>query len=57
MVSHLPVLLLELRGKRMSLNMSLDGIDTSGDWETYTSVSGKYKHVSVQAVMNRLMKL
>ena len=44
-------------GKRMSLNMSLDGIDTSGDWETYTSVSGKYKHVSVQDVMNRLMKL
>lgn len=44
-------------GKRMSLNMSLDGIDMSGDWETYTSVSGKYKHVSVQDVMNRLMKL
>ena len=44
-------------GKRMSLHMSLDGIDTSGDWETYTSVSGKYKHVSVQDVMNRLMKL
>ena len=43
--------------KPMSVNISLDGIDTDGDWDTYTSVSGKYRQVSVQDVMNRLLKM
>lgn len=43
--------------KPMSVNISLDGIDTDGDWDTYTSVSSKYRQVSVQDVMNRLLKM
>lgn len=43
--------------KPMSVNISLDGIDTDGDWDTYTSVSGKYRQVSVQDVINRLLKM
>ena len=44
-------------GKGMSLGMSLGGIDTDGDWETFTSVSSKYKQVSVEDLMKRLLKL
>lgn len=44
-------------GKRMSVNISLNDIDTAGDWETYTSVSGKYSQVSVTDLMNRLLKM
>ena len=43
--------------KPMSVNISLDGIDTDGDWDTFTSVSSKYRQVSVQDVMNRLLKM
>ncbi len=44
-------------GKGVSLGMSLGGIDTDGDWETYTAVSSKYKQVSVEDLMKRLLKL
>ena len=43
--------------KPMSVNISLDGIDTDSDWDTFTSVSSKYRQVSVQDVMNRLLKM
>ena len=41
----------------VSVNIALDKLDTDSDWETYTSVSGKYKQVSVEDVINRLLKL
>ncbi len=44
-------------GSPISVNISLDGIDTDGDWDTFTSVSSKYRQVSVQDVMNRLLKM
>ena len=44
-------------GSPISVNISLDGIYTDGDWDTFTSVSSKYRQVSVQDVMNRLLKM
>ena len=44
-------------GKPMSVNISINGIDTDGDWDTFTTVSGKYRQVSVQDVMNRLLNM
>lgn len=44
-------------GGDMSVNISMDKLDTDSDWETYTTVSGKYKQVSVEDVINRLLKL
>lgn len=44
-------------GNPMSVNISINDIDTDGDWDTFTSISGKYKQVSVQDVMNRLLKM
>ena len=43
--------------KPMSVNISLDGIDTDGDWDTYTSVSVKYRMLRVQDLINRLFKI
>lgn len=45
------------KGKDMSVNISISGMDTSDDWEPRTAVSGKYRKVSVQDVMNRILKL
>jgi len=44
-------------GKKIVLDISANGFDTSSDWETYTSVSGKYKRVEAKDVMNRLLKM
>lgn len=44
-------------GKNIILNIAINEFDTSSDWETNTSVSGKYKQVSAQDVMNRLLKM
>lgn len=44
-------------GKTFALNMSFGDIDTGGDWETYTTVSGKYRQVSAQDLKKRLLKL
>lgn len=41
----------------VSVNIALDKLDTDSDWGTYTTVSGKYKQVSVEDVINRLLKL
>lgn len=42
---------------KMSVNISINNLDTSDDWDTYTTVSGKYKQVDVQDVVKRLMKM
>lgn len=44
-------------GKSIVLGISINEFDTSSDWETNTSVPGKYKQVSAQDVMNRLLKM
>lgn len=42
---------------KMSVNISINNLDTSDDWDTFTTVSGKYKQVDVQDVVKRLMKM
>lgn len=44
-------------GKNIIMNISISNFDTSSDWETNTSISSKYKQVSAQDVMNRLLKM
>lgn len=44
-------------GKNITLSMSLSNFDTSSDWETRTTLSGKYKPMSSQDMMNLLMKI
>ncbi|MCD8203442.1 MAG: DUF4292 domain-containing protein, partial [Prevotella sp.] len=41
----------------LSMKIAISSMDTSNDWETYTDVSNKYKQVSVQDVMKKLMSL
>ena len=41
----------------VAVNIAIDKPEADGDWETFTSVSGKYKQVSVEELMKRLMKL
>ncbi len=45
------------KASNMSVNISINGLDMSDDWETFTTVSGKYKQVDVQDVLKRLMKM
>lgn len=44
-------------GKTMALNIAMGDFDTADGWETKTQVSSKYKKVSVEDVMNRLLSL
>lgn len=44
-------------GKKITMNIAISNFDTSSDWETNTSISSKYKRVSAQDVMNRLLKM
>jgi len=44
-------------GKTMALNIAMGDFDTTDGWETQTQVSSKYKKVSVEDVMNRLLSL
>lgn len=44
-------------GKGASVNISMGTLDTSDDWESRTTVSGKYKKVDTQDVMKRLLSL
>ena len=45
------------KAENLSVNISINNPDTDGDWDTFTSISSKYKQVSVQDVMNRLLKM
>lgn len=44
-------------GNGKSLNISISDIDTAGDWETYTTVSGKYRQVDAADLVGKLLKL
>lgn len=44
-------------GKTMALNIAMGDFDTADGWDTQTQVSSKYKKVSVEDVMNRLLSL
>ncbi len=41
----------------LSMKIAISNMDTSDDWETYTDLSGKYKQVSVQDVMNKILSM
>ena len=41
----------------MSVNIAIDKLGTDDGWDTFTSVSSKYKQVSVEDLMKRLLKL
>ena len=44
-------------GNGKSLNISISDIDTAGDRETYTTVSGKYRQVDAADLVGKLLKL
>ena len=39
-----------------SLSLQLKGIDTAGGWEAHTSLSGKYKRVTGQDIIGKLLR-
>ena len=41
----------------MKLAIQMKGIDTNGKWDSFTTVSKKYKQVSVDDVLKKLMSL
>ena len=43
--------------KNMKLGIEMKDIDTKGKWDTFTTISKKYKQVSVDDVLKRLMSL
>lgn len=43
--------------KDIKLTLDLSGVSADSDWETRTTVSDKYKQVSVEEVVNQMMKL
>lgn len=43
--------------KNMKLAIQMKGIDTNGKWDSFTTVSKKYKQVSVDDVLKKLMSL
>ncbi len=43
-------------GNGKSLNISISDIDTDGEWETYTTVSGKYKQIDAMSLVGKLFK-
>ena len=43
--------------KEVKINMTLNYVGTDSDWETRTSISSKYKEVSVDDILRRLMSL
>ena len=43
--------------KEVKINMTLNYVGTDSDWETRTSISSKYKEVSVDNILRRLMSL
>ena len=45
------------KGTNIAVNLSAGKLDIDSDWETFTSVSGKYRQVDVEDVIKRLLKL
>lgn len=45
------------KADNMSVKISINSLDMSDNWETFTTVSGKYKQVEAQDVLKRLMKM
>ena len=43
--------------KEVKINMTLNYVGTDSDWETRTSISSRYKEVSVDDILRRLMSL
>ena len=43
--------------KNLKLNIKMKGIDTDSKWEAFTTVSKKYKQVSVDDVLKKLMSM
>lgn len=43
--------------KNLKATFELDGFSDSADWETTTTLSGKYQQVSVEEILGKLMKL
>ena len=43
--------------KEVKINMTLNYVGTDSDWETRTSISSKYKEVSVDDILRRLISL
>lgn len=44
-------------GKVVKLNMQLNYLDNEEEWETRTEVSGKYREVSIDEILRRIMAL
>jgi hypothetical protein len=44
-------------GKEMKVNIMMNNMNTDSNWETRTNVSDRYKKVSVQDVLNKIMAL
>lgn len=45
------------QGRTVSVNLALDSPNTDSNWETRTDVSSKYRQVTVEEVMQLLMKM
>ena len=45
------------KARNVSINLQLDRFETSADWTAETQLSGKYRQVDVQEVLNRLSQL
>jgi hypothetical protein len=45
------------QARKMQIKMKLNSLDTSDDWDPRTTVSKKYKEVSVDDVLKKIMSL
>lgn len=48
---------IKAEGKTLQANFQLSSLDNDTDWEKRTTVSGKYKKVSAEAIFRRLLSL
>jgi hypothetical protein len=44
-------------GKQAKMTIEMNGIDTGSDWESHTNVSSKYKQVSPEEVLKKILNL
>jgi len=45
------------KARNASITIQMDGVKTDSDWETRTTLSGKYKQVSVEEVLSKITAL
>ncbi len=45
------------KARKVKVNIKMNGLNTDSNWESRTTLSKKYKQVSVEDVMNKLMNL